>query len=378
MKPLYYRRFLDDIFIIWNHDEGSLQQFIWDFNELHPSIKFTHSISKTSINFLDVTVSVKNERLSTNLYRKPTDQQMYLHFNSSHPRHCKTGIPYCQAYRYRRICTDIQEFDKHAERLKNSLSQQNYPEDIIDDAILRARNVNRNDIIKEPKTVSKTTSQTNLVLTYSSSVPRVNNILSRHFNIIRQSKRLTSIFAEPPRVVYRRDKNLKDILVRAKTNPAKIEPGCRPCGKARCKVCPHMVTTRESKASFSDFKFNITQNLNCDSSNVIYMLHCNVCGQEYIGQTDTPFRLRFNNHRYHATSLPKLPLSRHLRLPNHSFENISVTLLQSGFQNTRAREQREAYFIFKFRTLTAGINEDPGRLSCLREISQNEFGNTES
>uniref|UniRef100_A0A6G5AFV2 Putative catalytic giy-yig endonuclease domain of penelope-like elements n=1 Tax=Rhipicephalus microplus TaxID=6941 RepID=A0A6G5AFV2_RHIMP len=135
-----------------------------------------------------------------------------------------------------------------------------------------------------------------------------------------------------------------------------------------------MVTTHESKAHFSDFEFCITESLSCDSSNVIYTLHCNICGQEYIGQTDTPFRLRFNNHRYHATSLPKLPLSRHLRLPNHSFENISVTLLQSGFSNRREREQREAYFIFKFRTLVAGIKEDPGKLSCLREVSQEEIG----
>ncbi|KAH8036598.1 hypothetical protein HPB51_002136 [Rhipicephalus microplus] len=33
----------------------------------------------------------------------------------------------------------------------------------------------------------------------------------------------------------------------------------------------------------------------------------------------------------------------------------------------REREQRETYFILKFRTVVAGINEDPGKLNCLRE-----------
>ncbi|KAH8032436.1 hypothetical protein HPB51_025205 [Rhipicephalus microplus] len=45
------------------------------------------------------------------------------------------------------------------------------------------------------------------------------------------------------------------------------------------------------------------------------------------------------------------------------------TRTTSGFSNRREREQREAYFVFKFRTLVAGINEDPGKLNCLREVS---------
>ena len=31
---------------------------------------------------------------------------------------------------------------------------------------------------------------------------------------------------------------------------------------------------------------------NCDSSNVVYLLECNVCGVQYVGSTNMPFRLR--------------------------------------------------------------------------------------
>ncbi|KAH8008717.1 hypothetical protein HPB51_003364 [Rhipicephalus microplus] len=62
-----------------------------------------------------------------------------------------------------------------------------------------------------------------------------------------------------------------------------------------------------------------------------------------------------------------------------SLSSVSTTtvhrmLLKSGFSNRREHEQREAYFIFRFRTLVAGINEDPGKLNCLREVSQEKIG----
>lgn len=364
-KPVIYKRFLDDIFFIWDNDEASLTEFISDINSLHPSIKLTHQISTKTINFLDVTLLLDSGNISTTLYRKPTDRQQYLHFFSSHPRHCKTGIPYSQAHRYRRICSGQEDFEKNARELKTSLIGQKYPEGIVDDAIERARNLEREDILAESR--KENHPETNLVLTYSSKIPKVNDILRRNFNIIKQSDRLSAIFQQPPRVVYRRGKNLRDLLVNAKTEPPERAQGCRPCGKPRCKVCTHIETTNIAQASRSTFKYAIKENLNCDTSNVIYKLRCLVCNQEYIGQTETPFRTRFNNHKSHVKGLPGLPLSRHLRLPDHSFERIQVVLIQSGFRNTYEREQRESFFIHKFRTLTEGINESAGRLGCLRD-----------
>ncbi|XP_064472509.1 uncharacterized protein LOC135386983 [Ornithodoros turicata] len=72
-EPTLYKRFLDDIFMVCPHSEDDLISFIGDFNQAHPAIKFTHSYSAFSINFLDVQVKLTNGVLSTNLFRKPTD-----------------------------------------------------------------------------------------------------------------------------------------------------------------------------------------------------------------------------------------------------------------------------------------------------------------
>ena len=42
-------------------------------------------------------------------------------------------------------------------------------------------------------------------------------------------------------------------------------------------------------------EYKINYLAKCDPSNVVYQLECNVCGVQYAGSTNMPFRLRFNN-----------------------------------------------------------------------------------
>ena len=88
---------------------------------MHPTIKFTADWSKTSINFLDVTVSIAEGVIETDLYVKPTDSHQYLLSSSCHPFYCKKGIPYSQALRLNRICSNNEFFDKRCNDLEKYL-----------------------------------------------------------------------------------------------------------------------------------------------------------------------------------------------------------------------------------------------------------------
>ena len=77
---------------------------------MHPTIKFTVDWSKTLVNFLDVTVSVTEGVIETDLYVKSTDSQQYLLSSSCHPCYCKKDIPYSQALRRNRICSNNEFF----------------------------------------------------------------------------------------------------------------------------------------------------------------------------------------------------------------------------------------------------------------------------
>ena len=60
------------------HGENKLKLFIEKINKVHPTIKFTAEWSKTSINFLDFTVSLIEGVIETDLYVKSTDSHQYL------------------------------------------------------------------------------------------------------------------------------------------------------------------------------------------------------------------------------------------------------------------------------------------------------------
>ena len=115
-------------FFLWEHGEEKLKKFIEHLNEKYLTIKFTAEWSQTSINFLDVTVSLIGGKVTTDLYVKTTDSHQYLHSSSCHLYHCKKGIPYSQALCFSRICSDPSCSDRRCNVLEKWLTERGYRE----------------------------------------------------------------------------------------------------------------------------------------------------------------------------------------------------------------------------------------------------------
>ena len=88
-----YRRFLDDIFVIWSEELGSINLLNNALNKLDQNLVFTLDGSGKRVNFLDISIYCYQNRVETDIYYKPTDTKKYLPFNSNHPRHTKYAIP---------------------------------------------------------------------------------------------------------------------------------------------------------------------------------------------------------------------------------------------------------------------------------------------
>ena len=73
LKPLVWWRYIDDIFMIWPHGEEKLNEFVNLLNSSHETIKFTHEVSPSKINFLDVTVLLHNNNITTDVHVKSTE-----------------------------------------------------------------------------------------------------------------------------------------------------------------------------------------------------------------------------------------------------------------------------------------------------------------
>ena len=126
-RCLLYLRYIDDIFMIWKGTKTELMTFIKDLNEKHRTIKFDFQVSPRKIAFLDTMLyEDKNSNIQTTLYRKPTDQQAFLHAKSEHPRSLKSSIPYSQALRLKTICSASTKFDENCAIIKQKFLDRQY------------------------------------------------------------------------------------------------------------------------------------------------------------------------------------------------------------------------------------------------------------
>ena len=114
-------------------------------------MKFTAEYSKEKANFLDLNIKLIEGELKTDLFVKPTDTHQFLYPTSSHPYHCKKGIPCSQALRLNRICSDNTNFDKRCKNLEKWLMKRGYSEKFVRNQILRARENSRIDLLEREK-----------------------------------------------------------------------------------------------------------------------------------------------------------------------------------------------------------------------------------
>ena len=181
--------------------------------------------------------------------------------------------------------------------------------------------------------------------TYHPALNGLGNIARKHHTLLTGSEEHKEVFPVPPVVAFRRCKNLKDILVRARLTSGREKVhnnrGSSCCKKSRCQVCKVMSNSDSFMSSTTGKEYKINYSFNCDSSNVVYLIECNVCGVQYVGSTCTAFRLRFNNYKacsrkfnlgssvpqmypLHPPIIGHLPSNRHTQRQLH-YRNIHRT-----------------------------------------------------
>ena len=80
----FWRRYVDDTICFVK--TGSIEYILSVINNFHEKIQFTYEIEKDSkISFLAVEIQRTNETLATTVYRKETNNDMYLNWNSFSP-----------------------------------------------------------------------------------------------------------------------------------------------------------------------------------------------------------------------------------------------------------------------------------------------------
>ena len=345
-----WKRYLDDCFIIWDNSWGNVNDFYDILQNLHVNITFSMEKDPYKITFLDIMLIKEGNKLITDIYRKPTDTQQYLHFKSHHPKSCINSIPYTLA---RRICTIIVPSTLRKTRLdelRHALKDRGYPLTLINKGIDLAESI--------PISVLRQTKEKDynqplaFVTTFNKCNPEIFNEAYKGLNNLRLDEKLNQILNETKIIKSKRQpKNLKHLLTRAHfTSNEKSNEGCViKCNNKRCKVCDIIIEGRTFKFKNSSSLFYIKRVLNCNSKNVIYVILCENCKEEYIGCTQSL------NHRValHKSNI-KLPQNRNLFVSKHIFQcsngnfKIMPIYQTDDYSNITLKEQD---FIDKYKPL---------------------------
>ena len=189
VQPLLWKRFIDDIFVIWTYGQGELNTFVLHLNTCMPTINEAEA-SQTLVHFLDVNVHLNTKgEVSTSQYIKTTDSHNYIDF----PKHFKNGIPYGQFLRLRTICSSENGFIKQSKIMADHFLRANYPPKLVQTSFEKAYLQKRKTLLEDSQ--KEMNDQDSLFLMRYGKIcvgqtkRRLNDRLMEHFRIIRQQCR---------------------------------------------------------------------------------------------------------------------------------------------------------------------------------------------
>jgi hypothetical protein len=319
-QPLFWKRFLDDIFIIWPHSKEEFQEFITYLNQLDESVTLTAEIHETTIDFLDVTVFkgpsfAAGGPIDTKVFFKTTDTHQLLHKKSFHPEHTFASLVKSQIIRFWKICTNKADLDEATNILFKALKKRGYT--------------------------------------------------SRFLKGIKH-KTIRELDNPPPQ---------RPTSQRPPGQPKHLETqrGSRPCDNPRCYCCKSITTGQN--ITKDGITYDIHTELTCKSQEVIYLISCKKCDSMYIGQTKSTLNYRLNQHRYDIRHKKDKPVAQHFNQADHDSTDLQITPIEqtpqtlTGRDNLRHRLTREAWWIQELQTEhPQGMNIDIPTVKDCRDI----------
>ena len=193
------------------------------------------------------------------------------------------------------------------------------------------------------------------ITTHNPLNPNIKSIVKQNWDLLQKTK--TTRHLQDARLIFglRRNKNLSDQLVRASTK-SETKPShstTNPCKRpTTCRYCPALNKSGHVNSNITGKRFDSKIYVNCQSSNLIYLITCKHCNIQYVGQTKNRLLTRFQGHHFDIHNQNDTTVSRHFnKCPPSSptlFKGIQITILSfirapadsTAGQNERDREEK--------------------------------------
>ena len=302
----YFMRYIDDDILVLP-DSIPTEYFLDILNMMDPSIQHTGStvmhqevdrIIYKCTNFLSIKILVDpNGIVKFDIHYKETNAHDYLSFDSHHPEHTKTNIPYVLAKRIIILTSDDVWVERNLLDLKRYLLDRLYPLHVIEQGFHNAKLQGAANQQSHNKVVP-------MITPYLGNLDS-SNIVNATRDLIAASsnERVRKAFKDVKFVqCHTQTPNLLQILSTSKfgssTPNQRKEGGIFHCTNVACEIC-HLQYLQKCKSFITSngTEWKVKSHITCHSKNVLYFLKCKFCMLETkLGKTDN-LRSRTNNHR---------------------------------------------------------------------------------
>ena len=130
-----YRRFIDDILGIWvptdpSTDDTTWFQFKLRTNEYH-NLRWDFTERAPTAIFMDLSLTIRDDRVTTTLYSKALNLYLYIPPRSAHPPGVLSGLVSGNILRIYTLCSDPLDIRNRLQDFWNRLASRGYPQSQI-------------------------------------------------------------------------------------------------------------------------------------------------------------------------------------------------------------------------------------------------------
>ena len=222
--------------------------------------------------------------------------------------------------------------------LKEKLMERNYPAELIDDKFKKAGENDRKSLIfKKRKPKNTKDKKVRCMLTYNQSNPPIHKWVRTSKKLLEKNERAKEL-GETIQICTKQPKNLQALVGGCKSEPrggteATPGAGCFKCGKCRV-VCPVLKEGNTFSSTATGKTYRMRQKTTCTSDWVIYLITCKKCKGQYVGKSQTVFKLRHSNHKREIKTKVGGLGHHYGGTGGCTYENISLQIIEQVEEKT--------------------------------------------
>ena len=260
--PKLYARYNDDIiFGPFERNSNIFKKILDVFNSIDDNIQFTMEIPNNDkpLNFLDISITINNNTVDYEWYRKDCHSGILLKEDSFIPTHMKDNF----------INNSIKKIENNCATELATENKINEFEDLLKDNGYSQKQIQRTRQKRERRFKHKRQNKRGIESETCKKTPLVLNYINDNAN--RKINQLINKYDLEVRLVSKPGPALHQVLNKADNK----------VNSHTCEICK-----------------NIGSKSTCEQRFVVYQFTCQICGDSYIGQTARPFKFRYNEHKY--------------------------------------------------------------------------------